>query len=61
MILEVTPDAPIHPKGVDNLQLGASHLRTYLRHQSFLTPAESHGPAYGPSPPAGAMSEPGDQ
>ncbi|MFD5513750.1 hypothetical protein ACFWIB_39345 [Streptomyces sp. NPDC127051] len=41
MILEVTPDAPIRPKGVDYLQLGAIHLRTYQRYQSFLTPAEN--------------------
>ncbi|MEU9181831.1 hypothetical protein AB0C90_34355 [Streptomyces sp. NPDC048550] len=41
MIFEVTPDAPIRPKGVDYLQLGAIHLRTYLRYQNFLTPAEN--------------------
>lgn len=41
MIFEVTPDAPIRPKGVDYLHLGAIHLRTYLRYQSFLTPAEN--------------------
>ncbi|PZT68306.1 hypothetical protein DN402_08745 [Streptomyces sp. SW4] len=41
MILEVTPDAPIQPKGVDYLHLGAIHLRTYLRYRSFLTPAEN--------------------
>ncbi|WP_331745708.1 hypothetical protein [Streptomyces virginiae] len=41
MILEVTPDAPIPPKGIDYLHLGAIHLRTYLRYQSFLTPAEA--------------------
>ncbi|MFI9358606.1 hypothetical protein [Streptomyces lydicus] len=41
MIFEVIPDAPIPPKGVDYLQLGAIHLRTYLRYQSFLTPAEN--------------------
>ncbi|WP_128435050.1 hypothetical protein [Streptomyces cyaneus] len=41
MIFEVIPDAPIQPKGVDYLHLGAIHLRTYLRYQSFLTPAEN--------------------
>lgn len=41
MIFEVVPDAPIRPKGVDYLYLGAIHLRTHLRYQSFLTPAEN--------------------
>ncbi|MGI5526787.1 hypothetical protein ACQEVX_04970 [Streptomyces syringium] len=41
MIFEVTPGTPIRPKGVDYLHLGAIHLRTYLRYQSFLTPAEN--------------------
>ncbi|MFF1792562.1 hypothetical protein ACFVX9_39650, partial [Kitasatospora sp. NPDC058243] len=41
LILEVTPDAPIRPKGIDYLHLGAIHLRTYMRYQSYLTPAES--------------------
>ncbi|MCF3142175.1 hypothetical protein [Streptomyces platensis] len=41
MIFEVTPDAPIRPKGIDYLHLGAIHLRIYLRYQSFLTPAEN--------------------
>ncbi|ORT58155.1 hypothetical protein [Streptomyces sp. CB03238] len=41
MILEVAPDAPIRPKGVDYLHLGTIHLRTYLRYRSFLTPAEN--------------------
>ncbi|HEY1157181.1 MAG TPA: hypothetical protein VGE95_12930, partial [Arthrobacter sp.] len=41
LVLEVTPDAPIRPKGVDYLRLGAIHLRIYLRYQSFLTPAEN--------------------
>ncbi|WP_051779488.1 hypothetical protein [Streptomyces sp. NRRL S-241] len=41
MIFEVTSDAPIPPKGIDYLHLGAIHLRTYLRYQSFLTPAEN--------------------
>ncbi|MEJ8654683.1 hypothetical protein WKI65_43295 [Streptomyces sp. MS1.AVA.3] len=41
MIFEVTPDAPIPPKGIDYLHLGAIHLRTYQRYQSFLTPAEN--------------------
>lgn len=40
MIFEVAPDAPIRPKGVDYLHLGSIHLRTYLRYESFLTPAE---------------------
>ncbi|MGW0708130.1 hypothetical protein ACWD4G_19615 [Streptomyces sp. NPDC002643] len=41
MIFEVIPDAPIRPKGVDYLHLGAIHLRTYLRYRSFLAPAEN--------------------
>lgn len=40
VVFEVTPDAPIRPKGIDYLHLGAIHLRTYLRYQSFLNPAE---------------------
>ncbi|MFC1403199.1 MULTISPECIES: hypothetical protein [Streptacidiphilus] len=41
MIFEVTPDAPVQPKGIDYLHLGTIHLRTYQRYQSFLTPAEN--------------------
>ncbi|MFJ8627507.1 hypothetical protein ACIRD3_32360 [Kitasatospora sp. NPDC093550] len=41
LVFEVTPDAPIRPKGVDYLHLGAIHLRIYQRYQSFLTPAEN--------------------
>ncbi|MFF9818985.1 hypothetical protein [Streptomyces sp. NPDC014006] len=41
MILEVTPDAAIRPKGVNYLHLGPIHLRTYLRYQSFLSPSEN--------------------
>ncbi|MFI6055895.1 hypothetical protein ACIBCO_38200 [Streptomyces violascens] len=41
LIFEVTPDAPIPPKGVDYLHLGSIHLRTYLRYRSFLAPAEN--------------------
>lgn len=41
LILEVTPDAPIPPQGIDYLHLGTIHLRTYQRYQSFLTPAEN--------------------
>jgi hypothetical protein len=41
LVFEVTPDAPIRPKGIDYLHLGPIHLRTYLRYQSFLTPAEN--------------------
>ncbi|MER5866659.1 hypothetical protein [Kitasatospora sp. NPDC002040] len=41
MIFEVTPDAPVPPKGVDYLHLGAIHLRTYRAYQSYLTPAEN--------------------
>ncbi|MFJ3176440.1 hypothetical protein ACIPJK_37555 [Streptomyces roseus] len=40
LILEVTPDAAIPPKGIDYLHLGPIHLRTYLRYKSYLTPAE---------------------
>lgn len=40
MVFEVIPDAPVRPKGVDYLHLGAIHLRTYLRYRSFLAPAE---------------------
>ncbi|WP_327303011.1 hypothetical protein OG730_04935 [Streptomyces sp. NBC_01298] len=42
MVFEVTPDAPIQPKGIDYLHLGAIHLRTYQRYQSFLAPAENN-------------------
>jgi hypothetical protein len=41
MILEVTPDAPMKPKGTDYLHLGTIHLRTFQRYRSFLTPAEN--------------------
>ncbi|MEW1700829.1 hypothetical protein [Streptomyces sp. NPDC091278] len=41
IVLEVVPDAPIPPRGIDYLQLGAIHLRIYERYQSFLTLAES--------------------
>lgn len=41
LVIEVTPDAPIQPKGVDYLHLGVVHLRTFLRFQSFLTAAEN--------------------
>ncbi|MFH9677734.1 hypothetical protein ACH4L5_36505 [Streptomyces sp. NPDC017405] len=41
MILEVTPHAPMQPKGIDYLHLGTIHLRTYQRYRSFLTPAEN--------------------
>ncbi|MYX15532.1 hypothetical protein GTY67_19420 [Streptomyces sp. SID8374] len=41
LVFEVTPDAPMPPKGVDYLHLGAIHLRTYERYRSFLTPAEN--------------------
>jgi hypothetical protein len=41
VVFEVTPDAPVRPKGIDYLHLGSIHLRTYLRYQSFLTPAEN--------------------
>ncbi|MFF3214130.1 hypothetical protein ACFYYB_26075 [Streptomyces sp. NPDC002886] len=41
LVFEVTPDAPVPPKGIDYLHLGAIHLRTYQRYQSFLTPAEN--------------------
>ncbi|MGW0916997.1 hypothetical protein ACWD1Z_35605 [Streptomyces sp. NPDC002784] len=41
MVFEVTPDAPIPPKGIDYLHLGAIHLRIFDRYQNFLTPAEN--------------------
>ncbi len=41
MIFEVTPNAPIQPKGVDYLHLGTIHLRTYQAYRSYLTPAEN--------------------
>ncbi|GAA0935048.1 hypothetical protein [Nonomuraea longicatena] len=41
MVFEVIPDAPIRPKGVDYLHLGAIHLRIYERYRSFLAPAEN--------------------
>lgn len=37
LVFEITPDAPVPAKGVDYLRLGRIHLRTYLRHRSFLT------------------------
>ncbi len=40
LIFEVTPDAPVPPKGIDYLRMGAIHLRTYLTHRSYLTEAE---------------------
>ncbi|MFC9328612.1 hypothetical protein [Kitasatospora sp. NPDC057015] len=40
LVLEVTPDRPVPPKGIDYLRLGAVHLRTYLTHRNFLTPTE---------------------
>ncbi|MFE9933571.1 hypothetical protein [Streptomyces sp. NPDC005533] len=41
LVFEVTPDAPTRPKGIDYLHLGPIHLRTYLRYQNLLTPAEA--------------------
>ncbi|MET8983435.1 hypothetical protein ABZX85_48545 [Streptomyces sp. NPDC004539] len=41
IVFEVVPDAPIRPKGIDYLHLGAIHLRTYERYRSFLTPTEN--------------------
>ena len=40
LVLEITPGAPVPAKGIDYLRLGGIHLRTYLQHRSFLTPAE---------------------
>ncbi|MGV9263543.1 hypothetical protein ACWDRR_02635 [Kitasatospora sp. NPDC003701] len=40
LVFEITPDAPIPPKGIDYLRLGAVHLRTYLTHRNFLTEHE---------------------
>ncbi|MDY0814001.1 hypothetical protein [Kitasatospora purpeofusca] len=40
LVFEITPDAPVPPKGIDYLRLGAVHLRTYLTHRNFLTEAE---------------------
>ena len=40
LVFEITPDAPVPPKGIDYLRLGAIHLRTYLTHRSFLTDTE---------------------
>ncbi|WP_371480696.1 hypothetical protein [Kitasatospora sp. NBC_00315] len=40
LVFEITPDAPVPPKGIDYLRLGAIHLRTYLTHRSFLTETE---------------------
>ncbi|MBV9024021.1 MAG: hypothetical protein JO362_09550 [Streptomycetaceae bacterium] len=40
LVFEITPDAPVPPKGIDYLRLGAIHLRTYLTHRSFLTEPE---------------------
>ncbi|MFJ9839250.1 hypothetical protein ACIRYZ_02100 [Kitasatospora sp. NPDC101155] len=40
LVFEITPDAPVPPKGIDYLRLGAIHLRTYLTYRSFLTEHE---------------------
>ncbi|MFD9794071.1 hypothetical protein ACFWXK_24335 [Streptomyces sp. NPDC059070] len=40
LVIEITPDAPVPPKGIDYLRLGPIHLRTHLQHAAFLTPAE---------------------
>ncbi len=40
LVFEITPDAPVPPKGIDYLRLGAVHLRIYLTHRNFLTEAE---------------------
>ncbi len=40
LVFEIAPDAPVPPKGIDYLRLGAIHLRTYLTLRSFLTEAE---------------------
>ncbi|MFK8912204.1 hypothetical protein, partial [Streptomyces sp. YS-3] len=41
LVIEITPDAPVPPKGIDYLRLGPIHLRTHLQHAAFLTPAEN--------------------
>lgn len=40
LVFEITPDAPIPPKGIDYLRTGPIHLEAYLAHRHFLTPAE---------------------
>ncbi|WP_327591371.1 hypothetical protein OHA25_60580 (plasmid) [Nonomuraea sp. NBC_00507] len=40
LVFEITPDAPVPPKGTDYLRAGPIHLKTYLDHRDFLTPAE---------------------
>jgi len=40
LVFEIDPGAPVPPKGVDYLRLGRIHLRIYLSHRSFLSPAE---------------------
>lgn len=41
LVLEVTPHTRAPAKGIDYLRLGRVHLRTYQRHQGFLTEAEN--------------------
>lgn len=40
LVIEIKPAAPVPARGIDYLRLGRVHLRTYLRHRSFLTQAE---------------------
>ncbi|MEN3541156.1 hypothetical protein AAH991_39005 [Microbispora sp. ZYX-F-249] len=40
LVIEITPHAPIPPKGLDYLRLGGVHLRTYLTYRGVLTGEE---------------------
>ncbi|MET7622284.1 hypothetical protein [Streptomyces sp. NPDC005408] len=40
LVIEIRAAAPTPTKGIDYLRLGRLHLRTYLKHRSFLTGAE---------------------
>lgn len=40
IVFEVACGRPVPAKGIDYLRLGGVHLRTYLDHRVFLTPAE---------------------
>lgn len=40
LVIEIDPDGPVPAAGIDYLRLGPIHLRAYLTHRSYLSPAE---------------------